>query len=90
MENLSLSLQQGKNCIEVHFEKGDAEAVNIYTRIEGEVDWKFLARDTHSPYIDNRPIAKNGIPEDREYIATRVINDIEVGEPSDSAVIMFA
>jgi hypothetical protein len=45
------------------------------------------ARDTASPYVNNRPLLVAGKPEVREYRATYVLGDAEIGNPSDEAVI---
>ena len=42
------------------------------TRRDGDTDFKFLARDTVPPYVDNRPMLVPGKPELREYIPTRL------------------
>jgi hypothetical protein len=38
-----------------------------------------LARDTQTTYLDNRPLKVPGKPEIREYKATFVLNDEEIG-----------
>ena len=63
--------------------KKGAHEINVYSRLQGEAQWQFLARDTHSPYIDTRPLANPAIPEVREYAARCVINDEEKGLLSD-------
>ncbi len=47
----------------------------------------FLARDTASPYVDNRPLQVAGKLEVREYRAIYVVSDAEIGSLSDEAVI---
>jgi hypothetical protein len=42
-----------------------------------------IAIDFHSPYVDNRPLAVAGQPELREYYLRGVLNDEEIGVPSD-------
>lgn len=49
----------------------------------------FLARDTHSPYDDYRPLVKDGTPEIREYKLVGVFDDVEIGVASDIASITF-
>jgi hypothetical protein len=41
-----------------------------------------LAIDHHSPYVDNRPLARPGIPELREYYLRGMVDDAEIGLPS--------
>jgi hypothetical protein len=47
----------------------------------------FLARDTNSPYVDNRPLADASKPEMRRYMAKFVIGDQEVGYESDAITV---
>jgi hypothetical protein len=69
--------------VEVAFNKGKADGVNIYCQREGDTGFVFLARDTASPYVDNRPLLQAGKPEVRKYRAIYVVNDAETGIPSD-------
>lgn len=75
--------------VRISFTKGDVEAVNIYSRPEGETDWVFLATDHHSPYNDTRPLADPNTPETREYMGMGVIDDEEIGQPSDIVSAVF-
>lgn len=75
--------------VRISFVKGDVEAVNIHSRTEGETDWVFLATDQHSPYNDSRPLADPNTPETREYMGMGVIDDEEIGQPSDIASAVF-
>ena len=50
----------------------------------------FLARDTASPYIDNRPLLVATKPELREYKAVYVQRDAEIGLFSDEALVNCA
>lgn len=68
--------------VRIDFTKKHFTAVNIYARLHGTEPWTFLARDTTSPYEDNRPLL-DGQPEWREYMGLGVIGDNEVGRPSD-------
>lgn len=76
--------------VELDFSKSKSDGVNIYSRREGEAAFSFLARDTASPYVDNRPLAVAGKPEVREYKAVYVLNDAEIGQFSDEVVITCA
>ena len=75
--------------IEVGFVKKGIDAVDIYKRIKGEVEWKFLARSTHSPHHDNTDLAHAGTPEVREYMAIGLIGDEEVGLESDVVTAIY-
>jgi hypothetical protein len=72
--------------IEVIWGKGKADGVRIYSKRDGDADWVLLAFDTVSPYVDNRPLLVAGKPESRRYRAICVLNDEEVGQPSDEIV----
>ena len=57
---------------------------------DGDADFVFLARDTASPYIDNRPLLVATKPELREYKAVYVLSDAEIGLFSDEVVVNCA
>jgi hypothetical protein len=69
--------------VEVAFNKSKADGVNLYSQREGDSAFVFLARDTASPYVDNRPLLQAGKPEVRKYRALYVVNDAETGIASD-------
>ena len=69
--------------VEIDFNLANSESVNTYSRREGDRDFKFLARDTVPPYVDNRPMLVAGKPELREYKAVFVVADKEVSQSSD-------
>ena len=75
--------------VQLRFKKFGADAVNLYQRKSGAVAWKFLARDTNSPYDDHSPLTTPGVPEIWEYQARAVISDAEVGQPSDIVTVTF-
>lgn len=75
--------------VKLEFTKDPTDGVNLYTRLQGQPTWTYLARDTNSPYIDNRPLATPGQPEQREYHARGVINDEEIGQMSEIASVSF-
>src|SRR5436309_10042640 len=55
--------------VEIEFNKLTSDGVNLYSKRDGDVDFVFLARDTQTPYLDNRPLKVPGKPEIREYKA---------------------
>ncbi len=59
----------------------------LNSNCEGDVDFKFLARDTQPPYVDNRLMFVAGKPELREYKAVFVIGDQEVSQFSDKITV---
>ena len=69
--------------VEVRFNKSKSHGVNIYCQRESDSGSVFLARDTASPYVDNRPCLVPGKPETRRYKAIYVFNDRETGQFSD-------
>ena len=73
--------------VEITFTKSKSDGVNIYCLRSGDVASTFLARDTASPYVDNRPLLVPGKPEVREYRAIYVLGDAEIGNFSDEIVI---
>ena len=75
--------------VRLKFQKGGVGSVNIYSRKRGETAWQFLSRDTNSPYDDHHPLAVAGVPEVREYIAFGVVNDVQIGQPSDIKSVTF-
>jgi len=75
--------------IEIRFKKGPTGGVNISTRLRGQTAWTFLARDTSSPYLDNRPLAVPTTAEIREYMAYGVVDDAQIGLQSDIVSVTF-
>jgi len=75
--------------VQLNFKKAGVDAVNVYSRKKGESEWKFLARDTHSPYNDSKPLSSPGTPEVREYMAIGVVGDEEFGLESDVVTAVF-
>ena len=76
--------------VETDFNLANSEGANIYSRRDGDADFKFLARDTElaapesdeggPPYVDNRPMLVAGKPELREYKAV-FVGASPVGHP---------
>ena len=79
------------NSARIDFVKGnrEVEAVNVYSRLKGEAAWEKLGTDYHSPYVDERPLAQPGVPENREYMAIGVKRDMEIGQMSDIVSVVF-
>ena len=78
----SLKLENGPGfqCVRAVFKKFGEEAVYIESRRgEGGV-WVFLAVDSESPYLDNRPLLVAGQPEVREYRMRFYANDQPTGD----------
>ena|SRR5437870_3854973 len=74
---------------ELDFDKSISDGVKMNPEsFRGE--FVFLARDTASPYIDNRPLLVATKPELREYKAVYVQSDAEIGLFSDEVVVNCA
>ena len=83
--------------VQVEFVKLTSDGVNLnpegfrgYSKRDGDADFVFLARDTATPYIDNRPLLTAGKPEIREYKAMFVLSDEEIGIFSHELVVNCA
>lgn len=75
--------------IRIKFVKAGVDGVNIYHRQKGQIEWKFLARDTKSPYDDHITLQTPGQPEHWEYQLFGVINDQEIGLASDIVEVVY-
>lgn len=71
--------------VEVDFNKMNAEGVHLYGQRDGEAGFSYLASETHSPYVDNRPLLTAGKPESRKYKAVFFLGKSEIGLESDVA-----
>jgi hypothetical protein len=76
----------GKKVV-VDFDKAHSDGVAIYCRRQGETDFSFLAIDTRPPYYDTHENSDKSKAEKREYYAFYIMNDEEVGQRSDVAII---
>lgn len=74
----------------LRFQKYHSHGVNIYCQRDDESDFVFLARDTQTSYLDNRPLLMPGKPEQRRYTAVYIYKDVEVGAYSDDLVVTCA
>jgi len=79
---------QSEERILVHFTKRGFDGVNIYSRSHGESKWTKICYESNSPYVDN-PIIRNGL-QNREYYCKAVIDDIEIGKPSNMINVIHA
>jgi hypothetical protein len=81
---------QPHGVVELQFNKSQSDGVNLYASREGDAGFVFLARDTASPYVDNRPLLVAGKPEVRQYKAIYVVNDAEIGQSSAEVTVTVA
>jgi hypothetical protein len=84
-----ISVEKFAAFVRIKFTKQGADGINLYHRKKGEAQWKFLARDTKSPYDDHIVLAVASQPEHWEYRAFGVINDDEIGQASDIVEVVF-
>lgn len=84
---LSLSIVGGQ--IKGDFTKGECDSVNFYCRLRGTAGWTRLGNDARTPFWDRNPLANPAVPEVREYMVIPVIDNEEVGVPSDIVSIVF-
>jgi len=85
----TLKLTNFMGYVQIEFKKGKTDGVKIYARLKGQSEWTYLALDTRSPYIDNRPLAQPGVAETREYIAYGVIDDVQLPTASEIYSVLF-
>ena len=78
-----------KGFVRIKFKKGRSDGVNVYSMLQGETAWRFLARDTNSPYDDHTPLKQAGVPETRLYRVHFVHKDEEIGQPSPVQAVPF-
>lgn len=77
---LSVKLEGGIPVI--GFKKGKSGGIKLYSKRGAETEFSFLAIDTKSPYVDNRPNLNPATPETREYSAYFIVDDQQVGTQS--------
>lgn len=75
--------------VRIKFKKSKTEGVNIYHRRKGNANWIFLARDTKSPYDDHIQLETPSQPEHWEYMAYGILDDSQIGLPSDIVEVIF-
>jgi len=72
---------------EVTFVKGGFDGVDIESQRGAETTWTYLAFDSSSPYLDNRPPLAAGTPEQRRYRMRYRDHDVQVGLFSDTLTV---
>jgi hypothetical protein len=86
---IKVEAQRGR--VKVDGRKPGFDAVNIYFRLKGGTEWKLIApRKRKFPFYDETPLAVPGTPEVREYMIIGVIDDEEIGQPSEIKEVVFA
>jgi hypothetical protein len=72
----------------LEFVKGKSQGVKFLSHRDGDAGFVFLATDTESPYVDNRPLLVAGKPEQRQYKAIYLLHDQETGNWSDIITVV--
>lgn len=85
---IKVSIEGG--VIKVDFIKSGCDSMVVYCRLRGTTTWTKLGTDSESPYFDTKPLANPNVPEVREYMAMGMINDEEIGLPSDIVSVTLA
>ena len=85
-----ITAQTFSGFVRFKFKKQGADGIILYVRIKGTMGWKFVSRDTNSPYDDHTPLAVAGVSEVREYQAFGILGDDQIGVPSDIVTVVFA
>ena len=86
---INIETQRGR--VKVTGRKPGFDAVSIYSRKKGDVQWKLIAvRKRKFPYYDESPLTVPNAPEVREYMAIGVVADEEIGEMSEIKEVVYA
>lgn len=75
------------NKVRLQWTRGSLDGIHVYGRKQGETAWQLLGRDNRPPYDDPRPLPPNTTLEVREYRVIGVVQDEEVGQPSDIVTV---
>lgn len=73
--------------VRIEFVRGDSDGVVVESRRGDETEWRHLAVDRFSPYVDTRQPLRPGQPERREYRLRYLDEDDPVGPYSDVIVV---
>lgn len=84
-----ISVELFGGSVRIKFRKMYADGINLYRRKKGGVEWGFVARVTRSPFDYSFVLEVVGQPEHWEYRAFGVVDDTEVGFPSDIVEVIY-
>jgi len=84
----TLHLKPVNKGVEVKFLKRKLTGINLYSRLVGESEWRFIKLIIRKGWIDPTPLRQPGVPERRQYKANGVMNNKEVG--IDSKIVEIA
>ncbi len=86
---INIEAQRGR--VKITGNKPGFDAVNIYRRIKGQVQWQLIAvRKRRFPFFDESDLAVPNTPEVREYMAIGVVADEEIGQMSEIKEVVYA
>jgi hypothetical protein len=85
-----ITAQAFSGYVNIKFKKLGADGIILNSRLKGTMGWKFISRDTNSPYADYTALAVAGQSEVREYQAFGVLADEQIGQASDIVSVTFA
>jgi hypothetical protein len=86
----SITAEAFSGYVRIKFKKGQTQGINLFSRLKGQSAWKFVSRDTNSPYDDHTPLAVAGQSEMREYQAFGMLHDQQIGLGSDIVSVTVA
>lgn len=69
--------------VRIRFKKMETDGINIYRKKMDGTEWLYVARANKSPYDQAYTLEVAGQPELWQYRAFGVVDDNEVGQPSD-------
>jgi hypothetical protein len=86
-----LTAEENRERISLMARKLGVDSLNLYVRRKGETPWRVLAQKrVRFPYLDTAlPATTGAVVEEREYRAIGVIDDDEIGQPSDIVSAMW-
>jgi len=84
---LTIGMFGGK--VRIKFKKMETDGVNIYRKKADASEWSFLARANKSPYNQSYTLEVPGQSETWMYRAFGVVDDNEIGQPSDIVQMVY-
>lgn len=78
-----LKIKSDKEGLIIKYVKKGTHGLVIYSKIQGDSKFKYLAHAVHNTYTDKRGKTDNSKPEAREYYGYYFFDDKEVGKQSD-------
>ena len=85
-----ISGKQTGALIHLSFQKHGADSMNVYGRLHGEADFKWLGNAKHSPFIYTPPATTVGITLVFEFYLMPTLANTEVGLRSDIMAFKYA